>query len=101
MEQKFKDTPRPGNTPAEDFEDEIDLLDYLQVLLKHRKMIFQIVLAAIILSVIVSLLLPKMYTATARILPPQESTSGVAGLLSQAGGALGGLAAGFVGGGAG
>ncbi len=59
-------------------------------------MILLITVCAIVLSVIVSLLFPKKYTATARILPPQESGSGISGLLSQAGGMLGGLAGGFV-----
>jgi uncharacterized protein involved in exopolysaccharide biosynthesis len=39
-----------------------------------------------------------MYTATARILPPQESSSGLSGLLSGAGGGLARLAGGFIGG---
>ncbi len=61
-------------------------------------MIALIVSGAIILSIFVSLLLPKIYTATARILPPQESNSGLSSLLSQAGGALGGIAQSFIGG---
>ena len=52
-------------------EDEINLIDYFLVLLKHKRMIFWIVVLAIVLSVVVSLFLPKMYTATARVLPPQ------------------------------
>ena len=79
-------------------EDEINLIDYFLVLLKRKKMIFCIVVAAIIISVVVSLLLPKMYTATARVLPPQESDSGLSALLSQSGGPLGGLTGSFVGG---
>ena len=79
-------------------EDEINLADLFLVLLKRKKMIFLIVFFAIVLSVIVSLSLPKMYTATARILPPQESGSGLSGLLSQGGGVLGGLAGSLMGG---
>jgi uncharacterized protein involved in exopolysaccharide biosynthesis len=79
-------------------EDEINLIDLFLVLLKGKKMILWIVFAAILISIIVSLILPKMYTATARILPPQESNSGLSGLLSQTGGALGGLASSFIGG---
>jgi len=77
--------------------DEINLLDLLLVLLKRKKMIAWIVAGAIFLSVIYSLLLPKIYTATARILPPSESGSSISGLLSQAGGALGGLAGSLIG----
>ena len=77
-------------------EDEINLIDYFLVLLKHKRMIFCIVALAIILSVVVSLLLPKMYTATARVLPPQEPDSGLSALLTQPGGPLGGLASSFM-----
>ena len=82
--------------PPDDFDDEINLLDLLQVILNRKKMIFLITVCAIIYSVIMCLLLPKEYTATARILPPNESSSGMSGLLSQAGGVLGGLAGGFI-----
>jgi len=87
-----------SQTTDEYEEDEINLIDLFLVFFKRKKMVCSIVFAAIILSVIVSLLLPKMYTATARILPPQESNSGLSGLLSQTGGALGGLASSFIGG---
>jgi len=79
-------------------EDEGRLTEDFLVLLKRKKMIFFIVFVAIVSSVIVSLLLPKMYTATARILPPQESSSGLSGLLSGAGGGLASLAGGLIGG---
>jgi len=77
-------------------EDEINLIDYFLVLLKHKRMIFCIVALAIILSVVVSLLLPKMYTATARVLPPKEPDSGLSTLLTQSGGPLSGLAGSFM-----
>jgi tyrosine-protein kinase Etk/Wzc len=79
-------------------EDEINLVDLLMVLFERKKMIFSIVFFAIVLSVSVSLVLPKMYTATARVLPPQESKSALTGILSQAGGLLSNLASGFIGG---
>ncbi len=88
----------PEKPPFDYAEDEINLVDLLLVLLKRKGMIFSIVFAAIALSVAVSLLLPVKYTATARILPPQESSPGISGLLSQAGGALGGLAGSIIGG---
>jgi uncharacterized protein involved in exopolysaccharide biosynthesis len=77
-------------------EDEINLIDYFLVLLKHKRMIFCIVALAIILSVVVSLFLPKMYTATARVLPPKEPDSGLSTLLTQSSGPLGGLAGSFM-----
>ena len=77
-------------------EDEINLIDYFLVLLKHKRMIYCIVALAIIFSVVVSLLLPNMYTATARVLPPKEPDSGLSALLTQSGGPLGGLAGSFM-----
>lgn len=61
---------------------DINLSDYLNVILNYRKFIGYIVGATFILSIIVSLLLPKMYVATARVLPPQENNNGIVSLLS-------------------
>ena len=83
--------------PTEYIEDEINLLDYVLVLLRRKKLIIGIVVLAIAASVIVSLLLPVKYIATARILPPGESKSRLAGLVGGAAGGLGGLAAGLLG----
>jgi uncharacterized protein involved in exopolysaccharide biosynthesis len=97
MTQTNDNTPAPlMNVPENEFDDEINLLDLLQVVLKRKKIIGQIVVGAIVLSVIVSLLLPKMYTATARVLPPSEPGSSISSLLSQAGGAFAGLAGGLI-----
>jgi len=79
-------------------DDEINLTDLLLVLLKRKRMIFLIVFSAIVLSVVISLMLPRIYTATARILPPDDSGSSFSSLLSQAGGAFGGLAGSLIGG---
>ena len=78
-------------------EDEINLTDLVLVVLKRKKMIFLLVLFTILGSVVCSLLLPKVYTATARILPPQKSESSLAGLLSS-GGPLEGLGVSLFGG---
>lgn len=45
----------------------------LDVLLEWKRLIYRLVLAAAILSVVVSLVLPKWYTASSTILPPKES----------------------------
>lgn len=84
----------PINSQAES-EDEINLLDLLLVLLKRKKMIAYVVGSAFILSIIFSLCLTKMYTATATILPPSEQSAPLSGLISQTEGALGGLAGSF------
>ncbi|SPD74587.1 Lipopolysaccharide biosynthesis protein [uncultured Desulfobacterium sp.] len=86
----------PINPPVE-YEDEINLLDLLMVIVKRKKMIACIVGCVFVLSIIISLLLTRMYTATATILPPSESNSSLSGLVSQTEGALGGLAGGLFG----
>ena len=74
----------------------ITVLDYLIVLRKWQRLIVWITLAAVVLAVIVSLLIPKIFRAEARILPPQQSSGGSAAqLLSQLGGL--GVAPGLVG----
>ncbi|UPU37621.1 Wzz/FepE/Etk N-terminal domain-containing protein [Geomonas paludis] len=72
-------------------ENEIDLLALLQVLVKRKMVLIKICGVAVIASVVYSLTLPNIYTATAKILPPQkEAGVGLSALLGQAG-ALAGL----------
>lgn len=78
--------------------DAINLLDCWRISVKRRKLIGSVVGGAFILSVIISLLLPKIYASTTSILPPQqESSLGVGMAASQLPGGLGGLAGGFLG----
>src|ERR1039458_4904511 len=56
-------------------DDEINLLDLMIVLAKHKKMIMLVTFAAALLAVGYSLLMPNIYTGTAKILPPQSSQS--------------------------
>ena len=51
-------------------EDEINLIDYFRVISKYRKMILLICGVAVVMTATVSLLLPKIYSATASIIPP-------------------------------
>jgi uncharacterized protein involved in exopolysaccharide biosynthesis len=78
-------------------QDEINLLDYWRVLVKHKKLIGYLVGAAFSLSIIVSLLLPVIYASTASVLPPQQDNSIGLGIASQLPEGLGGLAGGFLG----
>ncbi|MBI3804148.1 MAG: lipopolysaccharide biosynthesis protein [Nitrospirae bacterium] len=80
-------------------EDTINLLDCWKALVKRKWLIGFIVGAAAIASVILSLLLPKIYAATTSILPPQQEGSvGMTGMgASQLPGGIGGLAGGFLG----
>jgi tyrosine-protein kinase Etk/Wzc len=80
-------------------EQEINLLELVQVIVKRKMLIVKICSVAIVASVIISLILPNVYSATAKVLPPQKETGGgLSALLGQAGG-LAGLAAGGLGGG--
>jgi tyrosine-protein kinase Etk/Wzc len=88
-------TPEEIKQPAEK-EDEISLLELLVVLVKHKKVILGTTFGAAVVSVIVSLLLPNIYTGTAKVLPPQQSQSTAAMMLGQLGG-LAGLAGGSLG----
>ncbi len=67
-------------------------LDLLIVLCRSKQIILRTTLAAAVLAGIVSLLLPNRYTATATILPPQQSQSLAASMVGQLG-ALGPMAA--------
>ena len=67
-------------------EDEVSLLDLVIVVARHRRLILWTTIGVIAAGVIVSFLLPVRYTATTTLLPPQESNSVGAGLMSQLGG---------------
>ena len=51
------------------YEDEIDIVDYIKVIYRRWKMIVIVVLAAMLLAGIFSLLKPKMYEASATFFP--------------------------------
>ncbi|MGX4640655.1 GumC family protein [Massilia sp. SYSU DXS3249] len=82
----------PGKAESED----VNLIDILIVLAKHKRLIVAVPLVVAVLAAAASLLLPNMYRATTRLLPPQQSQSGAAALLSQLGG-VASLAAGAAG----
>lgn len=77
-------------------EDEINLLELIRVLVHKKKLILKITIGVAFLSIIYSLTLKNVYTATAKLLPPQKDGGGgaAAALLGQLGG-LGGLAGGL------
>jgi len=51
---------------------QIDLWDYLQIIIKKRWMIFRNCALVFFLAVIISLILPKKYAAVATLLPPAQ-----------------------------
>lgn len=83
--------PSVGSSETAQQDNEISLLDLLIALAKRKGLIIKTALSFAVLAIVVSLLLPKKYTATTTILPPQQSGSISSALLSQMGG-LGSLA---------
>jgi tyrosine-protein kinase Etk/Wzc len=78
--------------------DEINLLDYLIVILKRKKMIIGVTLSAALITALISIAMPPVYRAETRILPPQQSSMGVASqLLAQFAGDASGLVGGALG----
>ena len=67
---------------------DVGMIDYLQVIVKHRRLISRLTLAAAVISLVISFLLPNIYTAKTLILPAQEDK----GLMNAMMGQLGGLA---------
>lgn len=76
--------------------DEINLLDLLLVLVKNKKMIVGAMAATFVLACAYTLTLPNIFTATAKLLPPQQEKGGLSSMLSGMGGlaALAGVSAG-------
>jgi uncharacterized protein involved in exopolysaccharide biosynthesis len=81
----------PPPAARADGEDEISLLDLLIVLAERKRTVFWTTVIFAVLAIVISLLLPKRYTATVTLLPPQQGSSMGAMLASQLG-SLGGLA---------
>ena len=76
--------------------EEISVLDVLIIIAKHKRLIFGLPLVVGLLAALISLGLPNVYTATAKILPPQQGQSAAAAMLAQLGN-VGGLVGGGVG----
>jgi uncharacterized protein involved in exopolysaccharide biosynthesis len=72
-------------------DDEISLLELLTVIAERKRVVLWTTVLFAIVSVVVSFLLPKWYTATVTLLPPQQNSSLSAAMASQLGN-LGGLA---------
>lgn len=76
--------------------DEINLMDLLLVIAKHNRFILKLTGGAAILAVLISLLMPNIYTAKTVVMPPQQGASAASALLGQLGG-LAGMAGGALG----
>ncbi|GLR27027.1 GumC family protein [Limnobacter litoralis] len=88
------------NAPAEQLdwveEDEISLIDLATTLGEQKKLVFGLPALAAVVSIIVSLLLPPIFTAETSLLPPSGNSGGGGAAAALASlGALGGLAGGL------
>ena len=81
--------PPPSPAPARD--DEISLLDMLIVLAERRWTILWITLAFSVVALLLSLVMPKSFTATVVLMPPQQNTSLGSAIAAQLG-SLGSMA---------
>src|SRR5260221_4217325 len=86
--------PERGKVERDD--GEVNLLDMLIVLVKHKRLVVGFPVAVAIIAAVVSVLLPSTYTATTKILPPQQNQANAASMLAQLGG-LAGVVGGAVG----
>ena len=66
-------------------DDTINLLDLFLLLNRQRRLIFTATAGCGALALLISLLIPNKYTATTRILPPQQAQSSAAAMLGQLG----------------
>ncbi|AJF07661.1 GumC family protein [Geoalkalibacter subterraneus] len=92
-QKNFKSTP--DLAPPEP-DDEINLLDLLLVLVRNKWLIIGSCAVTFILACIYTLTLPNIFTANARLLPPQKESSGLSSMLGNMGGlaAMAGISAG-------
>lgn len=79
--------PDVGVAHMDSDDDEISLLDLAIILAKRKKLLIILPFSAAIISIVASLLLPNIYTATTKILPPIQSQSTASAVLAQLGGA--------------
>lgn len=86
MSQNIKPTNPEQNIQMQAPDDEINLLEYLLVIVKHKKMIFLSCVMTFVLACGITLLMPNIYTSTARILPPQDDSGGLNSMLGNMGG---------------
>jgi uncharacterized protein involved in exopolysaccharide biosynthesis len=84
-----EDIKQPAPPAGDD--DEISLLEILVTLARHKKLVFVFPFACAVVAALISLVLPNIYTGTAKILPPQQGGSSLAAALL---GDVGGLSAG-------
>jgi uncharacterized protein involved in exopolysaccharide biosynthesis len=92
IEQPTSDSGSPVNRRSSLAEDEINLLDLLLVLAKHWKMIIGVPFVVAVITAIITLCMPNIYTAQTMILPGDDDNGGMMGAMMSQMGGLAGLA---------
>lgn len=72
-------------------DNEFTVLDLLIALARRKKMVLRTAAVSFVVAVVLVLLMPNVYTATSKVLPPQQNQSAASALLQQLG-PLSGLA---------
>lgn len=72
------------------------LYEYIEVVLKYKKVIIYIISISFISSLVGSLAWPKMYKATTRVLSPRENGIGLASILANNDDLIGGLSSSLI-----
>lgn len=70
-------------------EHQTSLLDVAEVLVRRKKLLLVLPAVVAMFSIAISFLLPSVYKATTKLVPPQQSQSGASALLAQIGGVTG------------
>ncbi|MFA7402925.1 MAG: Wzz/FepE/Etk N-terminal domain-containing protein [Pelobacteraceae bacterium] len=78
--QQTKENPEPRTSNP-------DFIDYLEIIIKRWKLIVAITLGATLVTAVISLFIPNIYSANAKILPPQQQSGLLSTVMMQ--GALG------------
>jgi capsule polysaccharide export protein KpsE/RkpR len=63
-------------------EEDVHVLEYILVILKHKEFIIKITIGAMTAAALISLLIPPTYLAETKILPPQSGNSSMASLMA-------------------
>jgi len=95
MPQTDNTTPNPQPTGLNSVPPSVSLVDYLLVIVRHKKLIMFTTMGVAVLTALMTLLMPNIYTATALIVATEDDKGSMNAMMSQ----LGGLA-GIAGGGA-
>lgn len=69
------------NSPSQQ-EDEISVINHVIAILKHKEFIIKTTFAVMGIAAVVSLIIPSVYVAEIKILPPQSTNSSMASLMA-------------------